>query len=189
MQEGDFTNSKILLRIKTRRDFLIYMVGTTVTSIAAGYLFPTVSQGHELDLETLCSLYPKNSRCQNYLPGNVALDRNSKTIDPNALLASTKPGIPVLVKGLPDGSVDYLIIKDGPQIAEYAINPICTHLGCTVEWNLEKNRFICPCHGSQYDSQGRVVRGPAKHSLPLITVVVKQNQVRLVEQKPAIDPR
>ncbi|MEH2274266.1 MAG: hypothetical protein V7K40_05525 [Nostoc sp.] len=26
---------------------------------------------------------------------------------------------------------------------------MCTHLGCTVEWELEKNHFICPCHGSQ----------------------------------------
>ncbi|MFN6538578.1 MAG: Rieske 2Fe-2S domain-containing protein [Nostoc sp. EkiNYC01] len=189
MKEGYFTNGKIPSQIKTRRDFLIYMAGTTVTSIAAGYLFPTVSQGRELDLETLCSLYPKNSRCQNYLPGSLALDENSKPININTLLANTKPGIPVLVKGLPNDSVDYLIIKDGPQIAEYAIDPICTHLGCTVEWNLEANHFICPCHGSQYDSQGRVVHGPAKRSLPLITVVVKQNQIRLVDRKPAIDPR
>ncbi|MBD2516874.1 hypothetical protein H6G93_17985 [Nostoc sp. FACHB-973] len=56
MKEGYFTNGKIPPQIKTRRDFLIYMAGTTVTSIAAGYLFPTVSQGRELDLETLCSL-------------------------------------------------------------------------------------------------------------------------------------
>ncbi|WP_442949594.1 hypothetical protein [Nostoc sp.] len=48
---------------------------------------------------------------------------------------------------------------------------------------------MCPCHGSQYDSQGRVVHGLAKRSLPLITVAVKQNQVRLVDHKPAVDPR
>jgi cytochrome b6-f complex iron-sulfur subunit len=189
MKESSFTNGKNPLSIKTRRNFLIYMAGSTLTSIAAGYLFPSISQGRELDLETLCSLYPKNSRCENYLPGTMALDENSKPIDVNALLPTTKPGIPILVKGLPNHSVDYLIIKDGPQIAEYAINPICTHLGCTVAWNLQENHFICPCHGSQYDSQGRVIHGPAKRSLPLITVVVKQNQVRLVDQKPAIDPR
>ncbi|MDZ8134043.1 MAG: Rieske 2Fe-2S domain-containing protein [Nostoc sp. DedQUE04] len=82
-----------------------------------------------------------------------------------------------------------MIIQNWPQIAEYAISPICIHLGCTVKWDLEKNHFICPSHGSQYDSQGRVVRGPAKRSLPLITVVVKQNQIRLVDRKPAVDPR
>ncbi len=36
---------------------------------------------------------------------------------------------------------------------------------------------------------GRVVHGRAKRSLPLLTVVVKQNQVRLVAHKPAVDPR
>ncbi|MDZ8259306.1 MAG: hypothetical protein RMY63_12920 [Nostoc sp. ChiQUE01b] len=36
---------------------------------------------------------------------------------------------------------------------------------------------------------GRVVLAPAKRSLPLITVVVKQNQIRLVDRKPAVDPR
>ncbi|MEH1850944.1 MAG: Rieske 2Fe-2S domain-containing protein [Nostoc sp.] len=189
MRDNSSTNGKILTRIKTRRDFLTYMLGTTAASVAMGYLFPKISQSRELDLETLCSLYPKNSRCQNYLPGSVALAQDGKKIDANALLATSKPGIPILVKGLPDSSVDYLIIQDGPKIAEYAINPICTHLGCTVSWDLEKNHFICPCHGSQYDSQGRVVQGPAKRSLPLITVVVKQNQIRLVDRKPAVDPR
>ncbi|MDZ7967548.1 MAG: hypothetical protein RM368_21770 [Nostoc sp. DedSLP03] len=38
-------------------------------------------------------------------------------------------------------------------------------------------------------AQGRVVRDPAKRSLPLITVVVKQNQIRLVDRKPAVDAR
>ncbi|WP_118161667.1 Rieske 2Fe-2S domain-containing protein [Nostoc sphaeroides] len=129
----------------------------------------SISQS-EISLETLCSLYPKNSGCQNYIPGSVALDKEGKQIDTNALLTIAKPGIPIFVKGLPDNSVDYLIIQDGPKIAEYAINPICTHLGCTVEWDLEKNHFICPCHGSQYDSQGRAAHGPAKRSLPLITI-------------------
>ncbi len=189
MKESSSGNDKIPAMVKTRRNFFIYMMGSTVASVAAGYLFPTVSQGRELDLETLCSLFPKNSRCENYLPGSVALGQDGKQIETSTLLTNAKPGIPIFVKGLPDRSVDYLIIKDGPQIAEYGISPICTHLGCTVEWKLEKNRFVCPCHGSEYDSQGRVVHGPAQRSLPLITVVIKQNQVRLVEHKPAIDPR
>jgi len=38
---------------------------------------------------------------------------------------------------------------------------VCTHLGCVVPWNQAEKKFICPCHGSQYNDQGRVVRGPA----------------------------
>ncbi len=44
-----------------------------------------------------------------------------------------------------------------------AMSLICSHLGCTVEKALEG--FACPCHGSRYDAQGRVTRGPATQSL------------------------
>jgi cytochrome b6-f complex iron-sulfur subunit len=177
------------LNQKNRRNFLIYMVGSSFTSLAMGYLFPQASQGREVDLENLCSLFPQNSRCQNYLPGVEAQAENGQRIEVDTLIATATPGIPIPIKGLPENQIDYLIIKDGPSIAEYAIHPICTHLGCTVKWNTQKNHFICPCHGSEYDSQGKVLHGPAKRSLPLFTVVVKQNQVRLVDVAPAIDPR
>ncbi len=178
-----------LVGTNNRRDFLKYMAGSAIASVAMGYLFPQTSHSREVDLETLCSLYPENSSCQNYLPGFTAQDDKGHPIRADALKDSATPGTPIQVKGLPDNSVDYLVINTGPEIAQYAIKPICTHLGCTVKWHPDNNSFICPCHGSQYDNLGRVVHGPAKRSLPLITVVVKQNQVRLVNQKPAIDPR
>jgi cytochrome b6-f complex iron-sulfur subunit len=177
-----------LFSIKNRREFLKYMLGSTTASIAMGYVFPSASSSREVDIETLCSSYPENSKCKDYLPGFPALDDKGHPIAANAL-TSAVPGIPIQVKGLPDGSVDYLVINTGSEIAKYAIKPICTHLGCTVDWHEDKNRFICPCHGSGYDNLGRVIHGPAQHSLPLITVVVKQNQIRLVDRKPAIDPR
>ncbi|MEH2213877.1 twin-arginine translocation signal domain-containing protein [Nostoc sp.] len=52
--EDSSSNGKISARIKTRRDFLTYMLGTTVASVAIGYLFPKVSQSREIDLETQC---------------------------------------------------------------------------------------------------------------------------------------
>ncbi|PSP16721.1 MAG: hypothetical protein BRC58_08410 [Cyanobacteria bacterium QS_8_64_29] len=83
----------------------------------------------------------------------------------------------------------YLVVESGPEFAQYGIKPICTHRGCTVNWVPEQDRFICPCHGSQYDDKGRVVRGPAKEPPPLATVVVKQGQIRLIERAPGADPR
>jgi cytochrome b6-f complex iron-sulfur subunit len=189
MNKSSSCNDHRLVSIKNRREFLKYMMGSTAASVAMGYLFPSASSSREVDIETLCSSYPENSKCQNYLPGFPARDDKGHLIVANAIKASAVPGIPVQVKGLPDGSVDYLVINTGSEIAKYAIKPICTHLGCTVEWHQDKNRFICPCHGSGYDNLGRVIHGPAKRSLPLITVVVKQDQIRLVDRKPAIDPR
>src|SRR5450759_5197047 len=40
-----------------------------------------------------------------------------------------------------------------------AMSLVCTHLGCTVESKPEG--FTCPCHGSRFDLQGKVLRGPA----------------------------
>ena len=36
-----------------------------------------------------------------------------------------------------------------------------------MPWNKNSNKFMCPCHGSQYDKNGMVVRGPAPLSLAL----------------------
>lgn len=59
------------------------------------------------------------------------------------------------------GDPTYLVVEKDKTLATYGINAVCTHLGCVVPWNAAENKFICPCHGSQYNDQGRVVRGPA----------------------------
>lgn len=46
----------------------------------------------------------------------------------------------------------------------------CTHLGCEVSYHSEKKEWICPCHASTYDEEGRVVSGPAPHALHRVAV-------------------
>ena len=41
-----------------------------------------------------------------------------------------------------------------------AISAGCTHLGCIVTWDETQNKFKCPCHDGNYDSDGNVVSGP-----------------------------
>ncbi len=43
----------------------------------------------------------------------------------------------------------------------------CTHLGCTIN-KFENNRLVCPCHGSEFDAEGNVVKGPAFKNLDKI---------------------
>lgn len=177
------------LQLHPRRHFLRYVASGTTAAIALGWLFPQRSDSKDLDLETLCSAFPENSRCRDYLPGAAAVDRAGKPIAADQLLSQAKPGLPLAVRGLPKTDPTYLVIMTGPKIAPYALKPICTHLGCTVEWKADKNRFVCPCHGSQFDEIGRAVQGPAKRPFPLATVIVKQNQIRLVDRAPAREPR
>ena len=59
-----------------------------------------------------------------------------------------------------------------------AISLVCTHLGCTVK--RVETGFQCPCHGSQYDSDGIVVGGPAPHTLHwLVIKKVPGNQIEI----------
>lgn len=49
-----------------------------------------------------------------------------------------------------------------------AISMKCTHLGCTVE--KPGDTFQCPCHGSRFDENGKLTRGPATRDLPILRV-------------------
>jgi len=70
-----------------------------------------------------------------------------------------------LAQGL-KGDPTYLVVEDN-QLRKYGINAVCTHLGCVVPYNPVDKQFQCPCHGSRYDTTGKVVRGPAPLSLAL----------------------
>ena len=58
-----------------------------------------------------------------------------------------------------------------------ALSLTCTHLGCTVEEG--RSGLICPCHGSRFDADGVVQRGPARENLHALRVEVTDDQVRL----------
>ncbi len=46
-----------------------------------------------------------------------------------------------------------------------ALYKVCPHLGCLYGWNDQEFKFICPCHGSQYEYDGDYISGPAPRSL------------------------
>lgn len=76
---------------------------------------------------------------------------------------------------MPDGWEDplYLLALDGGGFA--AVSSICTHRGCTVD--LGGPGLSCPCHGSQYDREGRVTRGPASRALTRYRVRVAGDEL------------
>lgn len=99
--------------------------------------------------------------------GVIAKDALGNDIVASEFLASHNVGERTLAQGL-KGDPTYIIVENADAIADFGLNAVCTHLGCVVPWNASENKFICPCHGSQYNNQGKVVRGPAPLSLALV---------------------
>jgi cytochrome b6-f complex iron-sulfur subunit len=84
----------------------------------------------------------------------------------------------------------YLVrLADGGFLA---LHRKCTHLGCTVPWIAEEQRFACPCHGSAFDLRGDVLNPPAPRALDLFPVRVENGVVKVDTDTPvrraAFDP-
>jgi cytochrome b6-f complex iron-sulfur subunit len=106
--------------------------------------------------------------------GLPALDANGNQVMKGDWLSTHLAGDRSLVQGL-KGDATYLVVNDEGAIKDYGLNAVCTHLGCVVPWNKAENKFMCPCHGSQYNSEGKKIRGPAPLSLALAHVNIGES--------------
>lgn len=61
-----------------------------------------------------------------------------------------------------------IIVNSGGRFV--ALSDICTHQGCSVQYNRSANDFVCPCHGGTYDINGNVLYGPPPAPLKKYTV-------------------
>lgn len=47
----------------------------------------------------------------------------------------------------------------------HSYTAVCPHLGCVLQWNKDEKSFDCPCHGSRFTCEGKVINGPASTNL------------------------
>jgi glycine/D-amino acid oxidase-like deaminating enzyme/nitrite reductase/ring-hydroxylating ferredoxin subunit len=71
-----------------------------------------------------------------------------------------------------------LAVYRDPQANLHACSAVCTHLGCLVAWNSVEKSWDCPCHGSRFNGEGRVLNGPAVRNL-------EPARIDEIEHKPA----
>ncbi len=63
------------------------------------------------------------------------------------------------------GKKGFIYAKSATEVTVFS--NLCTHQNCEVPYVEADKKFECPCHGSQYDINGEIVKGPAKARLPL----------------------
>lgn len=68
------------------------------------------------------------------------------------------------------GSAAVLVRHPGGVLV--ALSAVCTHMGCIVQWQKDKQEFLCPCHGGRYTADGAVISGPPPKPLPKLPFTV-----------------
>lgn len=67
-----------------------------------------------------------------------------------------------------------VIVVNTEQSGAKAFSAICTHLGCIVEWDENRNIILCPCHDGRFSPvNGGIISGPQPAPLPELPVTVE----------------
>jgi ubiquinol-cytochrome c reductase iron-sulfur subunit len=152
----------------TRRDFLYIATGAVGAVGAAAVAVPLITQMNP-DASTIAAGAPIEVDLSPIADGQIIkVFWRSKPI---FIFHRTKKEIEearnVNLTSLPDPEPDSERVKPGHEKWLVVIG-ICTHLGCIpLAHQGEYDGWFCPCHGSQYDTAGRIRKGPAPKNLYL----------------------
>ncbi|TVP61520.1 MAG: cytochrome B6 [Leptolyngbya sp. LCM1.Bin17] len=58
-----------------------------------------------------------------------------------------------------------------------AVNTLCPHRACVVEWDSGSSLFSCPCHDSKFEANGDLVDGPASNGLERLDATIEEDTV------------
>src|SRR4051812_48339685 len=152
----------------TRRDFLYIATGAVGAVGAAAALVPLISQMNP-DASTIAAGAPIDVELGPIAEGQVikVFWRSKPIFISHRTKKEIDEARSVNVASLPDPEPDAERVKQGHDQWLVLIG-ICTHLGCIpIAHQGNYDGWFCPCHGSQYDTSGRIRQGPAPKNLPL----------------------
>ena len=149
----------------SRRDFINIAAGAVAAGAVAGIAWPLIDQmSPSADVQALASI--------EYDVSKVALGQE---------VTIKWQGKPVFVRHRTQREIDEAVAGDHADLRDPATDEsrhkpgkpewliligVCTHLGCTPLFGQgEYGGWFCPCHGSVYDTSGRIRKGPAPLNL------------------------
>jgi ubiquinol-cytochrome c reductase iron-sulfur subunit len=150
----------------TRRDFLYIATGTVAAVGGAASLVPLIAQMNP-DASTIAAGAPVEVDLGPIAEGQVikVFWRGKPIFISHRTKKEIDEARSVQLDSLPDPQADKDRVKAGHDQWLILIG-ICTHLGCIpLAHQGNYDGWFCPCHGSQYDSSGRIRQGPAPKNL------------------------
>ncbi len=73
------------------------------------------------------------------------------------------------------------VVQRGAELI--AMSTVCPHLGCAIDYDAEGARFVCPCHDSYFDLDGKETEGPSPRAMDRLELVTAENLVRVKHQR------
>ena len=172
----------------TRRDFLFYATGGTAAVGAGAAVWPLINQMNpSADVKALASIRvdisdiePGTQLTVKWLGKPVFIRRRTEE--------EIKVARAVDLGSLPD-QMSYNANKPDSDASDenrtldeagewLVMVGVCTHLGCVPLAEAgDFNGWFCPCHGSHYDTAGRIRKGPAPKNLPVPTATLTDDLI------------
>lgn len=152
-QAGDLLEDQQTEGLLSRRYFL-EVVGSGALGVAAAGSVALTAQFLSPNVLREPSMKFKAGLTENYPPDSVSLNKEQKVFIVRA--------------------------KEGYF---YAVSAVCTHLGCIANWKSEDGVIACPCHGSKFDKEGKVIEGPAPRPLPRFSMTLDEQGQLVVDKR------
>lgn len=162
----------------TRRDFLYIATGVFGAAGAAAAAWPLVDQMNpSADVLALS-----------------ATEVDISAIEPGQSITVLWRGKPVFIRHRTAAEIEKAVNDDGAELPDpqpdnaraekpewLVLVGVCTHLGCVpIAFQGDYGGWFCPCHGSHYDTSGRIRKGPAPTNLEVPTYkYLDDNSIRI----------
>ena len=138
--------------LTTRRSYLGWLMGLCGAGVGAALSVPIVRYVlYPLTAKTTETKWSDAGPASDFAPLSAPVQRQVtvEAVDGWTKTASDKV---VYVTKAPSGQLEVL-------------SAVCPHLGCSVQWVDSQHKFICPCHGATYSSDGAKLGGPAPRGM------------------------
>jgi cytochrome b6-f complex iron-sulfur subunit len=151
----------------SRREFFIKSAGAVVVVTSSGLISSII---------TSCSnnsTGPADSTPLSTIQGTVVNNEITLTLASSPIADKNTRALVLYNNGN-----SAILVEHNSDDTYKALSGICTHQSCIVTgFDGNNNRFVCPCHGSQFDLNGNVAQGPANRKLSEYTTRVENNSL------------